>query len=82
MLRSIMQDAQYAVRQWRYTVIGGALAWFFARFAGSYIYGVRPHAALTFAAEAFVLAASSFLVAWLPARRAAAVDPILALRSE
>ncbi len=62
--------------------LGGTLAWFAARFAGSYIYGVRDHDALTFAAVTVVLAGSSFLAAWLPARRAAAVDPILALRSE
>jgi predicted permease len=62
--------------------LGCALAWFAAKFAGSYIYGVHAHDALTFAAVAVVLAASSFLAAWLPARRAAAVDPILALRSE
>jgi predicted permease len=62
--------------------IGGALAWFAVRFAGSYIYGVQAHDGLTFTAVALVLAAASFLAAWLPARRAASVDPILALRSE
>lgn len=61
---------------------GGALAWFTARFASGYIYGVKAHDGLTFTAVVVVLAASSFLAAWLPARRAAAVDPILALRSE
>jgi predicted permease len=63
-------------------VTGGALAWFATRFAATYIYGVRAHDVLTFAAVTLVLALSSFLAAWLPARRAAAVDPILALRSE
>jgi ABC-type antimicrobial peptide transport system permease subunit len=62
--------------------IGGVFAWFAARFAGSYIYGVGAHDAFTFSAVTLVLAASSFFAAWLPARRAAAVDPILALRSE
>jgi predicted permease len=62
--------------------IGTVLAWFAARFASRYIYGVKPHDALTFAAVVFVLAAASFLAAWLPARRAAAVDPIIALRTE
>src|SRR6185312_10742292 len=56
--------------------MGGALAWFAARFADSYLYGVRVHDALTFSAVALVLALSSFVAAWLPARRAAAVDPI------
>jgi predicted permease len=62
--------------------LGGALAWFSVRVAGSYIYGVRAHDALTFATVALVLALASFLAAWLPARRAASIDPILALRSE
>jgi predicted permease len=62
--------------------IGGVLSWFAARFTASYIYGVQAHDALTFAAVVLVLAAASFVAAWLPARRAAAVDPILALRAE
>jgi hypothetical protein len=62
--------------------LGGVLAWFAVRFTSSYIYGVQAHDAVTFSAVVVVLAAASFLAAWLPARRAAAVDPILALRSE
>ena len=61
---------------------GGMLAWFAARFAGSYIYGVQVHDGLTFAAVVLLLGLASLLAAWLPARRAAAVDPILALRAE
>jgi predicted permease len=62
--------------------LGGALAWFAVRLASSYIYGVQAHDGLTFAAVLLVLAAASLVAAWLPARRAASVDPILALRSE
>jgi predicted permease len=61
---------------------GGVLAWFTTAFARGYIYGVQAHDGLTFAAVVLVLAAASFFAAWLPARRAASVDPILALRSE
>ncbi|HUD12563.1 MAG TPA: ABC transporter permease [Terracidiphilus sp.] len=62
--------------------IGGVLAWFAVKFTSGYIYGVKAHDALTFTSVVVVLAAASFLAAWLPARRASAVDPILALRSE
>ena len=62
--------------------IGCLMAWFAVRFANGYIYGVQAHDAVTFTAVVAVLTAASFLAAWLPARRAAAVDPILALRSE
>jgi len=61
---------------------GVTLAWFAVSLARSYIFGVQPHDALTFIAVLVVLAAASFVAAWLPARRAASVDPILALRSE
>ena len=62
--------------------IGGVGAWFAARLTENYIFGVQAHDGFTFSAVVVVLAAASFLAAWLPARRAAAVDPILALRSE
>jgi ABC-type antimicrobial peptide transport system permease subunit len=61
---------------------GGTLAWFATTLARGYIYGVQAHDGLTFTAVIIVLAAAAFTAAWLPARRAAAVDPILALRSE
>jgi putative ABC transport system permease protein len=62
--------------------IGGLLAWFAVKFTSGYIYGVQAHDGLTFTAVVLVLAAVSSIAAWLPARRAAAVDPVLALRSE
>ena len=61
---------------------GFALAWFAVALAQSYIYGVQAHDALTFSAVLLVLIVVSLAAAWLPARRAASVDPILALRSE
>ena len=62
--------------------VGFALAWFAVSMARSYIFGVEAHDAITFAVVPLVLAVASFLAAWLPARRAASIDPILALRSE
>lgn len=63
-------------------VCGGAMAWFAVSLARSYIYGVQTHDALTFAAVVVVLAAASFFAAWLPARHAASIEPMQALRSE
>jgi predicted permease len=62
--------------------VGAVLAWFAAKLASGYIFGVQAHDGLTFAAVVLVLAVASFVAAWLPARRASSVDPILALRSE
>jgi predicted permease len=61
---------------------GAIMAWFAVVLAQSYIFGVQPHDALTFVAVIIVLSAASFLAAWLPAQRAASVDPIQALRTE
>jgi hypothetical protein len=44
------------------------------------LYGVTPHDAATFAAVALVVAGVSGAAAWLPAMRAAGVDPARLLR--
>jgi putative ABC transport system permease protein len=46
------------------------------------LYGVGSIDPLTFVAAALVLLVIAALAAWLPARRAAMVDPIIALRAE
>jgi predicted permease len=52
------------------------------RVLGSLLYGVSARDPLTFAALAATLAAVTLLATWMPARRAARVDPILAIRAE
>jgi ABC-type lipoprotein release transport system permease subunit len=46
------------------------------------LYGVSGADLTAFAAMAAVLAGVVLLASWLPARRAAGVDPIAALRTE
>jgi len=61
---------------------GGAGAVAAARALRQLLFGVEPLDPLSFAAAAALLAAVALLAAWLPARRAAAVDPVRALREE
>jgi len=61
---------------------GGVMAWFSVRLTQSYLYGVSAHDGLTFAVVAAVLGMASFFAAWLPARYAAAIEPMQALRAE
>jgi putative ABC transport system permease protein len=48
----------------------------------SLLFGVTATDPATFAGVAFVLVAAAMIATYLPARRAAAVDPIIALRTE
>jgi predicted permease len=58
----------------------GALA--LARLTASVLYGVTPSDPPTVAAALLVLGAVTLVACWLPARRAARVDPAAALRCE
>jgi predicted permease len=54
---------------------GAGLSYWAARYVGTLLYGLDARDPLTFTAAAVFLAAVSLLAAWLPARRAAAIDP-------
>jgi ABC-type antimicrobial peptide transport system permease subunit len=63
-------------------VLGLALALAAGKVLASVLYGVSPRDPLVLAGAAGVLLAAAALASWLPARRAARVDPVMALRSE
>jgi ABC-type antimicrobial peptide transport system permease subunit len=60
--------------------LAGALA--ATRLLGSLLYGVGIRDPSTFAGIALLLSLVSLFAAWLPARRAAKISPMIALRTE
>jgi putative ABC transport system permease protein len=58
----------------------GALAG--TRLLQGFLYEVEPNQPTSFLAAGLLLAAVALVASWLPARRAARVDPIIALRAE
>jgi predicted permease len=70
----------------RWTAAGATFglfgAWFSSRLLESLLFEVRAHDPLLLISALFVLLAVAFLAAWIPARKAMQVDPMIALRYE
>jgi putative ABC transport system permease protein len=62
--------------------IGLAGAWAATRVLKNFLFEVTPFDPLTFAAVSLVLALVALAACYIPARRAAAIDPLVALRYE
>ncbi|MBV9618182.1 MAG: ABC transporter permease [Verrucomicrobia bacterium] len=63
-------------------VIGLVGAFAAARLLNSLLFGISAWDPLTFSAIVILISLVAFLAAWLPARRASNVDPIVALRTD
>jgi predicted permease len=62
--------------------IGLAGAWAATRVLKNFLFEVTPYDPLTFAAVSLLLALVALAACYIPARRAAAIDPLVALRYE
>jgi putative ABC transport system permease protein len=63
-------------------LLGAAGAGALGSLISSQLYEVSPRDPYTFALTALALTATAAIAAWVPARRATAVDPVTALRAE
>ena len=62
--------------------LGLATAFTASRIVAGLLYGIAPTDAVTFGAVALVLVATALCAAFLPAQRAARVDPLIAIRGD
>jgi ABC-type antimicrobial peptide transport system permease subunit len=63
-------------------VAGLSGTYYATRLITSFLFETAPHDPATLMAVVALLTSAAFLAAWLPARRAASVDPVAALRAE
>jgi ABC-type lipoprotein release transport system permease subunit len=63
-------------------MMGGAAAWLLSSTAKSFLFRVDPNDPRAFAAALAALVLAAAIAAIVPARRAAGVDPMIALRAD
>jgi ABC-type antimicrobial peptide transport system permease subunit len=61
-------------------IVGGVAVAAVSRLARSVLFGIAPHDPLTLATAAAVLFGVVLAASWVPARRAARIDPVSAMR--
>jgi predicted permease len=79
-VREILHEAAWMVALG--IMVGVPVAWMASRFVSSMLFGVTAHDPVTTVASIAVLGCAAFVAAFLPARWAARVDPLVAIRSE
>ena len=63
-------------------VIGGVAAWYLSAASKAFLFRLEPTDPRAFAAAVASLLVAALVASAIPARRAASVDPMVALRSE
>jgi len=79
-LRMILREASWMAIVG--VVIGLGIAVAMGRLIASMLYGLKPYDPITLGSAALLLVIVALAASWIPARRAASVDPIKALRHE
>jgi ABC-type antimicrobial peptide transport system permease subunit len=57
-------------------------AWLLAGLVEAFLFRVRAHDLAVYVTAICVLASAALLAAWIPARRASRVDPIIAIHAD
>ena len=80
LIRLVVAESMGRVAIGLVTGLAGALG--LARVLASQLYGVGPLDLVTFTATPLILGGVAFVASWVPARRAARVDPLVALTAQ
>jgi len=76
----VVRDAAWPVAFGLIAGLGGT--YYATRLVKSFLFQIEPHDPTTLVVVVAVLGCAACLAAWLPARRAATVDPVTALRAD
>ena len=79
-IRAMVADAAWPVAIG--IAAGVAGSWYATQLISTFLYEMTPTDPPTFAAAATMLAVAAFVAVWIPARRAARIDPVRSLRVE
>jgi predicted permease len=79
-VRQMVRDAAWPIGLGILAGLGGA--WAATRAIATFLFQTTPTDAPAFATAAGILALTALIAVWIPARRAAHVDPVTSLRSE